>query len=582
LNNTLVNLGIAAVSIVLTVATAGLAAPVTIGAIAKAGIDIAHGAYVYYNIENRDAYDVPKFLQSEEYKFSHSVSAAAKLTVGFATGSAGFSNLSQGVHTSLEIAQVGAPYYNEDTNKFLAVTNSALAIYDSSKSIYQLSKGDEVAKRREFLSDVKKQGHYDVVYNPQSTAQNIQNQTHPQVASVEFMDNSFYQKFAQDFSKADVFYKIGTVTSYAVNVAKIGISMYEISTAANNWLHPKTYRNEREMMEAKERESKISQNLSLVKNSLEVAGKAGEYVRLQSMTWATNKLITNPGAVMDVYNLVDGKEQPWTTNVPLSEVVKKYVDTAGSVLEDKNKFDRTNVACLLSDNSTHKLLRGAQGTFTGQQALFLIEKNETGQVEKAGVAFMPGFIRYTYKGIIEKDIENARETGDWSKIGLYIRENDQYRLARTEKEVAFAYLGEFGDVGDVDDPNKLDEKSFFGRWASDSKLLEDPAIKGIYSQIVDSNRKQKELYKIQSEAYRNLLLPEFREYQEGKIMSRSSIFGEQPLVSENSLSLFSKVQTIMNQNDKELYNTNNSYNGYFNNFNNKYSNPITATAINYK
>jgi hypothetical protein len=123
---------ITAVAVVATVVTAGASSPLLVGAVANWGTDLALASYQYYNLENRDVYDAINWSRSEEYKAAQVTASAAKVAIGFGTGQLGYDNALKGAQTTLQIASVGQPYYNQDTNKTLVTAQTALSVYSSS------------------------------------------------------------------------------------------------------------------------------------------------------------------------------------------------------------------------------------------------------------------------------------------------------------------------------------------------------------------------------------------------------------------------------------------------------------------
>lgn len=149
----LINTFITAVAAVATVLTAGAASPLFVASVANFGIDTLHTAYTYYNLSDREVYDAIKWTGSEEYKFSQAVSITAKVTVGFATGQLGYNNTLQGVNTTVQVASIGSPYYNQDTNKTLAVVSAGTSIYSSAKDL-TVSNPDVVSQSKNVATEI--------------------------------------------------------------------------------------------------------------------------------------------------------------------------------------------------------------------------------------------------------------------------------------------------------------------------------------------------------------------------------------------------------------------------------------------
>jgi len=123
---------ITAAAVAATVMTAGASSPLLVGTVASWGTDLALSGYQYYNLENRDVYDAINWSRSEEYKTAQVTASAAKVAIGFGTKQLGYDNALQGAQTTLQIASIGQPYYNTDTNKALTTTQTGLSIYSSS------------------------------------------------------------------------------------------------------------------------------------------------------------------------------------------------------------------------------------------------------------------------------------------------------------------------------------------------------------------------------------------------------------------------------------------------------------------
>jgi hypothetical protein len=123
---------ITAVAVAATVVTAGASSPLLVGAVASWGTDLALSGYQYYNLENRDVYDAINWSRSEEFKAAQVTASAAKVAIGFSTGQLGYQNTLQGAQTTLQMASVCQPYYNQDTNKTLLTVQIALSVYSSS------------------------------------------------------------------------------------------------------------------------------------------------------------------------------------------------------------------------------------------------------------------------------------------------------------------------------------------------------------------------------------------------------------------------------------------------------------------
>ena len=130
--NFIKNTIVTAVAVAATVVTAGASSPLLVSAVASWGTDLALSGYQYYNFENRDVYDAINWSRSEEYKAAQVTASATKVAIGFGTGQLGYDNALKGAQTTLQIASVGQPYYNEDTNKALITAQAGLSIYSSS------------------------------------------------------------------------------------------------------------------------------------------------------------------------------------------------------------------------------------------------------------------------------------------------------------------------------------------------------------------------------------------------------------------------------------------------------------------
>jgi len=149
---------ITAVAVAATVVTAGASSPLLVGAVASWGTDLALSGYQYYNFENRDVYDAINWSRSEEFKAAQVTASAAKVAIGFGTGQLGYDNTLKGAQTTLQIASVGQPYYNEDTNKTLVTAQIALSVYSSSV---------DLARDRNATSVVAQDKQTAVKINPQ-------------------------------------------------------------------------------------------------------------------------------------------------------------------------------------------------------------------------------------------------------------------------------------------------------------------------------------------------------------------------------------------------------------------------------
>jgi len=123
---------VTAVAVAATVVTAGASSPLLVSVVASWGTDLALSGYQYYNFENRDVYDAINWSRSEEFKAAEVTASAAKVAIGFSTGQLGYHNPLQGAQTTLQIASIGQPYYNTDTNKALTTAQAGLSIYSSS------------------------------------------------------------------------------------------------------------------------------------------------------------------------------------------------------------------------------------------------------------------------------------------------------------------------------------------------------------------------------------------------------------------------------------------------------------------
>jgi hypothetical protein len=123
---------ITAVAIAASVVTAGASSPLLVSAVASWGTDLALSGYQYYNWGNREIYDAINWSRSEEFKAAQVTASAAKVAIGFATHQLGYKDTLQGAQTTLQIASIGQPYYNQDTNKTLVTAQLSLSVYSSS------------------------------------------------------------------------------------------------------------------------------------------------------------------------------------------------------------------------------------------------------------------------------------------------------------------------------------------------------------------------------------------------------------------------------------------------------------------
>jgi hypothetical protein len=142
---------IAAVAVVATVVTGGASSPWLVGEIADWGTDLALFGYRYYNLKNRDAYDAINWLRSDEYKMAEVTASAAKVVIGFETERLGFKDTLQGARTTLQIASIGEPYYNKDTDKALTTAWVSYSIFSSFDNLTRdrisfVSQSKELAK----------------------------------------------------------------------------------------------------------------------------------------------------------------------------------------------------------------------------------------------------------------------------------------------------------------------------------------------------------------------------------------------------------------------------------------------------
>ena len=232
-------------SIALTALTGGGAAPVAAMAIKSAvaswAVDAVHTGYLTYNAQNRDSYDVLRWVRSEEFKFSYSVSATAKiatsyvvggnpLSFGDGSGSFNVGDIYYAANSVTTLASIGAPYYNEDTNKALTYTQSALSIWGGIRTLKEVGPEYQVYGNEGLGKTVK---DFKTVAGEIDKLSSLQNN---QVGNTNISlsgDGGVKTNFVSLYNSAERWYKAAEITKNVYGIMNIASGLYTAYIVSN-------------------------------------------------------------------------------------------------------------------------------------------------------------------------------------------------------------------------------------------------------------------------------------------------------------------------------------------------------------